>query len=49
MVEPLLSQLDDATQSDVATLNMLYPGEEQESFLPYLKNAEFENPTESML
>ena len=49
LVEPLLSQLDPKTQSDIMSLVLLYPGEVGESFRAFINNEEFEHPSQSML
>ena len=49
MVEPLLAQLPEATQSDVMNLLTLSPGEEKTSFKASFLNSEFEDPSESQL
>jgi stress-induced morphogen len=49
LVEPLLCELQPATQADIVNLLTLYPGEPEESLRAQLLNAEFENPSRSLL
>jgi len=49
MVEPLLNQLPVRTQADIMNLITLTPEEAAESFGKFLANAEFEEPSKSML
>jgi hypothetical protein len=49
MVEPLLEKLPEPTQADIMTLLTLSPGEADASLQKSLANAEFDDPSDSML
>lgn len=49
MVEPLLDQLPGTTQADIMNLITMTPDEAADSFGKFLANAEFEEPSKSML
>jgi stress-induced morphogen len=49
LVEPILAQLDEATQADIMNLVLLYPNEAQESSSALISNEEFEHPSPSIL
>lgn len=49
MVEPLLEQLPEETQADIMNLLTLYPDETSQSFKANYANAEFEEPSPSVL
>ncbi len=49
LVEPLLEKLDESTQADIMNLLTLYPGETEKSVRAFAANAEFEDPSPSML
>ena len=49
LVEPHLSELDQATQGDIMNLVLLFPGEVDASIRARLMNDEFEHPSRSML
>jgi hypothetical protein len=49
MVEPILEQLPEATQADIMNLITLYPDETTKSTNALVANAEFEDPSPSML
>jgi stress-induced morphogen len=49
MVEPLLEELPEKTQADIMNLITLYPNETSTSSRAQIANAEFEDPSPSML
>lgn len=49
LVEPLLEELDEATQADIMNLLTLYPDETSKSHQAFAANEEFEHPSPSSL
>jgi hypothetical protein len=49
LVEPLLAKLPESTQADIMKLLTLYPGEPEASLQALVANADFEDPSQSML
>jgi hypothetical protein len=49
MVEPLLARLPESIQADIMNLLTLYPNETADSFKAFVANAEFDDPSPTML